>query len=81
VSLIIEIYKPDGVDPQKPHDRDEIYVVASGSSDVTVVTEEYDAIAYDVLFVAASVEHRFSNFSDELATWVFFYEPKCGAVP
>lgn len=80
-SLEIELYKPDGVDLQKPHDRDEIYVVASGSSHFTVGTEEYDAIAGDVLFVAAGVEHRFSNFSDDFATWVFFYGPKGGEGP
>ena len=30
-SLEVEIYKPDKVDLQQPHTRDEIYVIASGS--------------------------------------------------
>ena len=30
-SLNVEIYKPNKVDLQKPHTRDEVYVVISGS--------------------------------------------------
>jgi hypothetical protein len=30
-SLMVEIYKPENQDLQKPHDRDEIYVVISGT--------------------------------------------------
>jgi mannose-6-phosphate isomerase-like protein (cupin superfamily) len=29
-SLEVRWYAPQGVDPQGPHDRDEIYIVASG---------------------------------------------------
>lgn len=43
--------------------------------------EEYDVIAGDVLFVAAGVEHRFSNFSEDFVTWVFFYGPQGGECP
>jgi mannose-6-phosphate isomerase-like protein (cupin superfamily) len=32
----------------------------------------------DVLFVAAGVEHRFENFTDDFAAWVFFYGPEGG---
>ena len=80
-SLEIELYKPEGVDLQKPHDRDEIYVVSSGSSHFTMGAEKYDVISGDVLFVAAGVEHRFSNFSEDFATWVFFYGPQGGEGP
>jgi hypothetical protein len=30
------------------------------------------------LFAAAGVEHRFENFSDDLALWVIFYGPEGG---
>ncbi len=30
-TLAVEFYKPEIVDNQKPHDRDECYIVASGS--------------------------------------------------
>jgi hypothetical protein len=31
-----------------------------------------------MLFVPAGDEHRFTNFSDDFATWVFLYGPKGG---
>jgi hypothetical protein len=31
-----------------------------------------------MLFVGAGVEHRFEEFSDDLAVWVFFYGPEGG---
>ena len=34
----------------------------------------------DLLFAAAGVEHRFENFSDDLAVWVLFYGPEGGEV-
>jgi mannose-6-phosphate isomerase-like protein (cupin superfamily) len=32
----------------------------------------------EVLFVPAGVVHRFEDFSDDFATWVFFYGPEGG---
>jgi mannose-6-phosphate isomerase-like protein (cupin superfamily) len=32
----------------------------------------------DLLFVRAGVEHRFEEFSDDLAVWVSFYGPDGG---
>jgi hypothetical protein len=40
-SLEVEMYAPQGADLQKPHGRDEVYVVARGTSDFsTAVTAE-----------------------------------------
>jgi hypothetical protein len=30
------------------------------------------------MFVAAGVEHRFEDFTDDLAVWVMFYGPEGG---
>ena len=35
----------------------------------------------DLLFVAAGTEHRFEDFSEDLAVWVVFYGPRGGEVP
>jgi quercetin dioxygenase-like cupin family protein len=32
----------------------------------------------EVLFVPAGVEHRFCDFTDDFATWVFFYGSEGG---
>jgi mannose-6-phosphate isomerase-like protein (cupin superfamily) len=34
--------------------------------------------AGDILFVPATVEHRFENFTDDFATWVMFWGPEGG---
>ena len=77
-SLTVEIYKPNKVDLQKPHDRDEIYVVASGSGYFVNgdLREQFEQ--GEVLFVPAGVAHRFEDFSENFSTWVFFYGPVGG---
>ena len=77
-SLEVEIYKPKRVDSQKPHARDEVYVVATGASHFIRGKEECPVIPGDVLFVPAGEEHRFVSFTDDFSTWVFFYGPDGG---
>lgn len=77
-TLEIGFYRPEGVDPQKPHRRDEVYVVATGSGSFYVDGESTPFQPGDVLFVAAGVEHRFADFSDDFSAWVFFYGPEGG---
>jgi mannose-6-phosphate isomerase-like protein (cupin superfamily) len=77
-SLSVELYAPRGTDPQTPHTRDEVYVVIEGSGSFRNGTERHRFERGDVLFVAAGVEHRFEEFTDDLAVWVFFYGPEGG---
>jgi mannose-6-phosphate isomerase-like protein (cupin superfamily) len=77
-SLIVEIYKPIGVDRQKPHTRDEVYVVISGCGVFLNGGERRPFEAGEVLFVPANAEHRFEEFSADFATWVIFYGPEGG---
>lgn len=77
-SLVVEIYAPRGTDPQKPHTRDEIYFVATGSGEFVCNNAKQSFGPTDILFAAAGVEHRFENFSDDLVVWVMFYGPEGG---
>jgi mannose-6-phosphate isomerase-like protein (cupin superfamily) len=77
-SLQVEIYSPDGFDPQMPHTRDEVYFVAAGSGDYVCGDTRQTFGPTDLLFAAAGVEHRFENFSDDLTLWVLFYGPEGG---
>ncbi|MEM9648252.1 MAG: cupin domain-containing protein [Bacteroidota bacterium] len=77
-SLEVEVYKPEGVDHQTPHSRDEIYVVISGSGEFLNDGLRTNFGPGDFLFVPAGVEHRFENFTDDFSTWVFFYGPEGG---
>ena len=76
--MVIKLYAPRGNDPQTPHSRDEVYVVAEGSGEFVCGATRKSFQPHDVLFVAAGVEHRFEDFSDDFAVWVFFYGPEGG---
>lgn len=79
-TLSVEIYKPNQVDRQQPHDRDEVYVVVSGTGQFfnDGITTNFGP--GDFLFVKAGKEHRFENFTDDFSTWVIFYGPVGGEV-
>lgn len=77
-TLEVGYYKPDGVDPQQPHDRDELYVVQSGSGDFLCGDNRHSFEAGEALFVPAGALHRFENFSHDFAAWVMFYGPVGG---
>ncbi|MBO6585744.1 MAG: cupin domain-containing protein [Gracilimonas sp.] len=74
----MEYYKPDQTDKQQPHEQDEIYVVISGSGFFVNGDKRYPFEAGQVLFVPAGEVHRFEDFTEDFATWVFFYGPKGG---
>jgi mannose-6-phosphate isomerase-like protein (cupin superfamily) len=80
-SLAVELYQPVGEDRQQPHSRDEVYVVLSGHGQFECQGETVAFQAGDFLFVPAYAPHRFVHFSDDFATWVFFYGPEGGEAP
>ena len=59
-------------DLQRPHHEDEIYYVIRGRARFQAGSESYEVSAGIVLFVAAEVDHRFYDVSEELAVLVFF---------
>jgi mannose-6-phosphate isomerase-like protein (cupin superfamily) len=80
-TLSVEMYAPRGIDAQSPHTRDEIYVVLQGQGWFINGEARHPFTPGDVLFVPAGVEHRFVDFSDDLAVWVIFYGPEGGEIP
>ena len=77
-TLDVEIYAPRRTDPQKPHTRDEVYVVVQGRGEFRNGRNVDRFAPGDVLFVPARVEHRFESFTDDLVVWVMFYGPEGG---
>jgi mannose-6-phosphate isomerase-like protein (cupin superfamily) len=73
--LEVRLYAPRGHDPQTPHDRDELYIVAAGSGHYRVGNERRPCHPGDLLFAAAHAVHRFEDFSPDFAVWVIFYGP------
>ncbi len=77
-SLQVEIYAPRGHDPQTPHTRDEVYVVAQGSGTYFNGEDRRAFQPGDLLFAPAGSAHRFENFTDDFVVWVMFYGPEGG---
>ena len=77
-SLSVEVYAPRGADPQQPHTRDEVYLVAQGSGEFVIGESRLSFGPHDFLFAPAGEPHRFENFSADLAVWVLFYGPEGG---
>jgi mannose-6-phosphate isomerase-like protein (cupin superfamily) len=74
----VELYAPAGSDPQKPHTRDELYVIASGSGWFHSGEQRQAFSAGTLLFVPAGVPHHFADFSADFSAWVMFFGPEGG---
>ncbi len=59
-------------DQQRPHHEDEMYYVIRGRARFRAGTEDNEISAGSVLFVAAEVEHRFYDITEDLQVLVFF---------
>lgn len=74
--ISVELYAPVGSDGQQPHERDELYIVASGHGTFRRGDEVVPFGPGDLIYVPAYVPHRFETFSRDFKTWVIFYGPK-----
>ena len=77
-TLAVELYAPQGTDPQQPHTRDEVYIVARGSGIFFDGEKPVEFAPGDFLFVPANIPHRFEKFTPDLTVWVVFYGPEGG---
>jgi quercetin dioxygenase-like cupin family protein len=59
-------------DPQSPHKEDEMYYVVRGKGRMRAGSEDQAVTEGSVIFVAAGVEHRFYEITEELTVLVFF---------
>ena len=59
--------------PQVPHQRDELYFVASGNGHYRVEETVTAVGAGDVLFCAAHTAHGFEDISEDFSVCVLFY--------
>jgi len=80
-SLHVKLSLPVPPNQQTPHAQDELYVIIRGRGVLFHNGERHPFEAGDLLFVAAGVEHRFEDFTKDLAVWVVFYGPPGGEVP
>ena len=72
LSVGLYVLAPGQLDLQQPHTEDEVYYVVAGAGRITVGDEVRDVRAGSIVFVAATVPHRFHDITDELTILVFF---------
>jgi len=66
------VLPPGAADLQRPHHEDEMYYVIRGKARFRAGDDDREISAGSVLYVAAEVEHRFHDITEELAVLVFF---------
>ncbi|MCM2420380.1 MULTISPECIES: cupin domain-containing protein [unclassified Streptomyces] len=64
------------LDPQVPHQQDEIYLVVSGRAAITVGEETTTVARGSVVYVPAGVPHRFHHVTEDLRVMVVFSPPE-----
>ena len=80
-SLDVKLSRPLAPNQQTPHAQDEVYIVIHGRGVLLHEGKRESFEAGDCLFVAAGTEHRFEDFTEDLAAWVVFYGPSGGELP
>jgi mannose-6-phosphate isomerase-like protein (cupin superfamily) len=72
MSLGLYVLPAGGVDPQQPHNEDEVYYIVSGQGQIDVADETRPVQPGSIVFVAAHVPHKFHSITEELKILVFF---------
>jgi len=60
------------IDEQTPHAEDEVYYVVSGRGMIRVAAEEQPVGPGSIIFVGATIPHRFFDITENLSLLVFF---------
>jgi mannose-6-phosphate isomerase-like protein (cupin superfamily) len=77
-SLDVNLSRPLPPNQQTPHAQDEVYIIIRGRGVLLHEGRRESFEAGDFLFVTAGTEHRFEDFSGDVAYWRVFYGPPGG---
>jgi mannose-6-phosphate isomerase-like protein (cupin superfamily) len=72
MSAGVYVLPAGGDDAQSPHQQDELYYIVSGRARMRAGAEDREVASGDVIYVAAQLEHRFYDVTEELVVLVFF---------
>ena len=72
MSAGIYVLPAGGDDPQSPHQEDEMYFVVRGRARMRAGSEDQPVSEGSIVFVAAGVEHRFHDITEDLVVLVYF---------
>lgn len=76
MSLGLYVLPAGGLDPQQPHNEDEVYYVLKGQGKITVGEEVQAVQTGSLIYVAAHMPHKFHDISEPLQLLVFFAPPE-----
>jgi mannose-6-phosphate isomerase-like protein (cupin superfamily) len=79
-SLDVKLSCPVAPNQQTPHEQDEVYVIIRGHGVLLHDGKRDSFESGDLLFIPAGTEHRFEDFTEDLAVWVVFYGALGGEV-
>lgn len=72
LSIGIYVLRTGELDKQQPHTEDELYYVVAGRGMVRVEDEDRSVKPGTVIFVPATVDHRFHTIAEDLTLLVLF---------
>jgi mannose-6-phosphate isomerase-like protein (cupin superfamily) len=72
LSLTVVRWPAGSVDDQQPHTEDEVYYVVAGRGTLVIDGAPNPVAAGSVAYVAAGVEHRFTEITEDLEVLVFW---------
>jgi mannose-6-phosphate isomerase-like protein (cupin superfamily) len=76
LSVGLYVLAEGAVDAQQPHGEDEVYHVVAGRGRITVAEETRAVGPGSVVYVGATVAHRFHDIEEALRILVFFAPPE-----
>ena len=79
LSVGLYVLAAGAIDGQQPHAEDEVYHVVEGRGRITVGDETQVVRPGSIVYVAATVPHRFHDIEEELRILVFFAPPEGSA--
>jgi mannose-6-phosphate isomerase-like protein (cupin superfamily) len=80
-TLDVALSIPRRLNPQTPHEQDELYFVIRGSGVLFHDGQRDSFETGDLLFVAAGIDHQLEKISDDLALYRIFYGAQGGELP
>lgn len=80
-STSVGLHVPVGPDRQRPHKRDELYIIRNGTGRLIVEGGSHPFEPGHIFFVGSGQEQKFEDFSSDFSTWVDFRGPPGGGLP
>ena len=72
LSMTVVRWPAGSADDQQPHTEDEVYYLVAGRAVLLIAGEPHAVESGSVAFVAAGVDHHFTEISEDLEVLVFW---------